>query len=232
MNLRVAVVEDDDRSARDLADHLQRYEKSRPVRFQVTRFTDGADLVDRYRSSFDLIFLDIEMLELDGMSAARKIREVDSEVMLIFVTNLAEYAIRGYEVGASDYLLKPLEEFGFGQRLDRILGRRLTENRTWIVVATKGREARFASDDLLYVEVADHQLVYHTRIGDFSTRQSLASVERNLDGDQFARCNQCFLVNLAYVESVRDGQVLVGSNWLPISRGQKRPFLEKLTNFV
>lgn len=85
----------------------------------VTVFHDGDEISSGYKAQFDIILMDIEMKFVNGMSAAEEIRKVDSEVTIIFITNTPQYAVRGYEVGALDYILKPVPYFTFSQKLNR-----------------------------------------------------------------------------------------------------------------
>ena len=121
--ISVAIVEDDERYAVILKEYLKKYEEEYRESIDVTRFEDGDEIVENYRSQFDIILMDIEMRFMNGMEAAKKIREKDSQVIIIFITNMASYAIIGYAVDALDYVLKPISYFAFSQRLNRAVGR-------------------------------------------------------------------------------------------------------------
>ena len=113
--IRVAIVEDEAAVREQLAGYVQRCTRQYGTLFEVTMFTDGLEILEEYRPVYDIIFLDVEMPQLDGMETARRIRAMDSEVQLIFITNMAQYAIKGYAVGALDYVLKPVPYFAFSQ---------------------------------------------------------------------------------------------------------------------
>ena len=108
--MRIAVVEDEQNERDTLKGHLEKYDGGRGE-IQVSVFTTGFEFIENYRSQFDLVFMDIEMPHLDGMSAAEKLREIDPFVMLVFVTNLKQYAIKGYSVQAIDFLVKPVSYY-------------------------------------------------------------------------------------------------------------------------
>ena len=105
--IRVAIVEDDLSCVQQLREYLSRYQKSSEEDIEVAVYPDGMAVVEQYRPVFDVLLLDIEMPRLDGMAAAREIRRTDPEVIMIFITNMARYAIKGYEVNALDFVLKP-----------------------------------------------------------------------------------------------------------------------------
>ena len=121
--IRVAIVEDDAEVQGVLQEYVRRYTRQYGTEFEVTLFADGVDILDDYRAVYDIIFLDVEMKHLDGMTTAERIRQMDAEVILIFITNMAQYAIRGYSVGALDYVLKPVSYYAFSQRLGRAVER-------------------------------------------------------------------------------------------------------------
>ena len=121
--IRVAIVEDDAEVQGVLQEYVRRYTRQYGTEFEVTVFADGVDILEDYRAVYDIIFLDVEMKHLDGMTTAERIRQMDADVILIFITNMAQYAIRGYSVGALDYVLKPVPYFAFSQQLLKAVSR-------------------------------------------------------------------------------------------------------------
>ena len=106
--IRVAIVEDEDIAARQLEQCLQQYESGHDIRFSSCRFRDALEFLEQYQPLYDLIFMDIGMPGLDGMEAAVRLRAMDSVTPLIFVTSMVQYAVRGYEVDALDFVVKPV----------------------------------------------------------------------------------------------------------------------------
>lgn len=119
--IRAIIAEDDLQCYTTLAQFLNDYGQETQQTFRITHYDNGEDLVEHYTPEYDLILLDVDMPFMDGMMAAEHIRKIDPEVVIIFVTNLAQYAIQGYSVNALDYILKPLNYFSFSQRLTRCL---------------------------------------------------------------------------------------------------------------
>ena len=120
---KIAVVEDNTAVREELCGFIAKYAQESGCKLDVTPFADGSQIVEPYRPGFDIIFLDIEMPRLGGMPTAERIRQLDPEVVLIFVTNMAQYAIRGYEVDALDFVLKPVSYYQFSTKLERALQR-------------------------------------------------------------------------------------------------------------
>lgn len=228
--LRVAVVEDDQNYAAQVIGYLERFAQENQLEIRTQRFQDGMEIAEGYKPIYDIIFLDIEMPLLDGMSTAEHIRRKDPDVLLIFITNLAQYAIRGYGVNALDYVLKPVSYAAFAMKMQKAC-RILAERETRYVLLTDEQESRKVSvSNIRYIEVADHQLIYHTTEGDFREFGTLRKLEDEL-GDSFARCNHCYLVNLRYVDGTSEDCVLVGKDALKISRAKKKQFMQMLSNY-
>ena len=176
--------------------------------------------------------LDVDMPFMDGMTAAGHIRRVDPEVVIVFVTNLAQYAIQGYSVNALDYILKPLNYFSFAQRLTRALRYVKKRENNYITVSVKGGALKLEVGGIYYVERLGRQLMFHTQEGIRASTATLQQMEDVLGGKGFVRCNKGYLVNLAHVSGVQDGCAVVHGDKLLISRGRRGPFLDALADYL
>lgn len=229
---KIAVVEDNDAVRAELCGFIAQYAQESGSQLDVTPFSDGAQVVEPYRPGFDIIFLDIEMPTLGGMPTAERIRLLDPDVVLIFVTNMAQYAVRGYEVDALDFVLKPVNYYQFSTKLARALQRIQRRRGGQITLQTPGGAQQLDTDDILYLETRDRLLHYHTADKVWSVRGSLLKTEKELAPYHFARCNQCYLVNLRHVKGVQDDLVQVGEERLEISRRQRAAFLAAVASYV
>ena len=230
--LRVAIVEDTPEDRDQLEKYLRRYAREREARLELTAFTDGEDLVTGYTADYDLILLDIRMTFMDGMRTARQVRSVDQDVEIIFVTNMPQYAIEGYKVRASDYILKPCSWYAFCESMDRVLGRFRSQAQDSIVVAMKGGRMKLDQDRIWFVEAQDHQLIYHTRDGEYAAKGTMRDAEASLDARRFIRCNRCYLVNLKHVETCRGCDVRVGGSVIQVSRRRRKSFMDALNGYL
>lgn len=232
--IRVGVVEDDPQSIDRLLSHLDRFQREYGERFHVGAFEDGADILAEYRPDWDVLLLDIQMAHVDGMTTARLIREVDSEVIVVFVTSSPHYAVSGYEVGALSYLLKPVGYASFEQEMQRVLVRlRQRDRRDLLFSAVDGRHHRVALDDIVYIESIRHRIQIHTLDADFGVVSTLKAMEAELAPAGFIRCHSGLLVNLRHVTAVEGSDCRMrGGAKLPISRPRKREFLEALTEHI
>lgn len=230
--IRIAVVEDEPVYRKQLNTFIRDYEKSSGESFQVTEFADGLDIVEDYQAVYDIIFLDVRMKHLDGMQTARKIREYDRDVILIFITNMAEFAIQGYQVEALDYVLKPINYFAFSQELQKAVKKVKEKTAFFLHVMKESSMVRLDVATISYIESQGHNVVIHTKEEEIVSRDSLKNLEKKLAGRHFSRCNNCYLVNLALVERVDKNLVTVAGEELQISRTKRKAFMEELAQFI
>ena len=148
--IRIAIVEDEPAVRDQLVDYLRRYERQFGKMFELTTFADGDEIASDYRAVYDIILLDVQMRRLDGMAAAEAIRKVDKDVLLIFITNMAQFAIKGYEVDALNYLLKPVPYFAFSQQMQKAVERLRRRHRTFLTVTVGSGLRRLVGAGLFY----------------------------------------------------------------------------------
>lgn len=230
--LRIAVVEDDAPTREKLCTLIRDHAVSKGKDLAVTPLEDGSSLLGGALSGYDIIFLDIMLPGLTGMEVAERIRAGDPDVVLVFVTNAAQYAIKGYAVGALDFVLKPVNPYEFLVKLERALERAAQRRQRPITLQTADGVQVLSSRDILYVETRDRKLFYHTTRGCFAVRSSMQSAEALLGSLRFVRCNQCYLVNLRHVQSVQGDFVTVGRDRLEVSRRQRAAFLEAMLQYM
>lgn len=199
----------------------------------MSRFTDAIAFLENYVPRYDIVFMDIQLPDMDGMTASRRLRALDRDVILIFVTNMANYAVSGYEVDALDFIVKPVSYFPFTVKLERALGR-LDGNAGGgsVLLSTAEGAVCVRPCDVRYVEVMKHTLIYHTTTGDLTVYGSLKNAESALPAVRFVRCNSCYLVNLRYVKRVTGYTALVGGDELAISHSRRRDFLRALGEYI
>jgi len=229
--LRIAVVDDDQIAISRLRECLNHYSEEKGVNFNIKVCQNGIDLLVGYRSDYDIIFLDVDMPDINGFQTARRIRELDECVILVFVTNLAQYAIEGYKYHAADYIVKPLKYHTFALKMHMILKHCQTHQQTSIFVKTKNGEVRLTTDSIYYVEIHQHGILYHTETGNFSGYGTLKKVEEMLPREEFYRCNNCYIVNLKYVNQINDSTVRVRDEELEVSRPRRKGFVEAVHEY-
>lgn len=229
---RVAIVEDDINCINTYEQYLIQYGQENGVNFQIKRFLDGEDIVESYTPVYDIILMDIEMRFMDGMTAAENIRNRDKEVIIIFVTNMVNYAVKGYAVNAMDFLVKPVSVYALFHSLDRAMERLRNKEKHYLSMKYKGEFKKLDIDDIYYLESKGHDLLVHTSDDTFMSSGTMKEMEEKLEQYHFSRCNKGYLVNLEHVNAITNGMVIVGKDSLVISRPRKKVFQEQLAAYM
>lgn len=231
--IRIGIIEDDPASAQLIVDYLKRYQSEFNQEFTVSLFDDGETLVERYKPTYDILLMDIEMARMNGLQAAKKIRERDESVVIVFITAAPQYAISGYEVQALSYVLKPVPWFAFSQELKRSIDAVRRRNDDSMLVETGTNQMRVLLSDILYIESIRHTIIIHTFDGKLSITGTLKELETRLAEHDFFRSNSCYLVNLRHVTGVRDqDSVMSNGELLRISRPRKKTFMQALAEYM
>lgn len=230
--IHIAICDDEQAFVAYLTQLLERYAAETGEEFKISAWYDGLELLKKYDTTLDLIFLDIRMEHLNGLETAGRIRQLDDTVGIFFLTTMAQYALEGYQYGAANYLLKPLKYARLKLELDKFLSRRRREkNPAYCVVNDTGRY-RIPLKRLRYAETFRRNLLLHTEQDEIVCYKSMKQLEQELAQQGFARCHSSYLVNLAYVKGVRKLEItLITGEVLPISQPRRKAFTERLTEY-
>lgn len=231
--INVAIVEDDDSASQALYNHLKKYEKENGEEFTIIQFPDAVSFLNNFHKNFDIVFMDIELPKMNGMNAARKMRELDDKTIMIFVTNFAQFAVKGYEVDALDFIVKPIIYSSFALKLKKAIIRAKNIADNVITIMRANGATRVAVNEISYVEIIDHYLYFHLNSETIVVRGSLSETEKKLGPYYFMRCNNCFLVNPQYIKFVDKYVVtMVNGDKLQISQPRKKKFMEQLAKYL
>ena len=227
----VAVVDDDPRDAGLLRGHVETYFRQKNTPAMVRTYGDGLDFI-RATERHDIVFMDIQMDKLDGMDAAHLMRKINQEACLIFVTNMAQFAIRGYEVDALDFILKPPTLQAITYVLDKALKRLNSAASATFSIKTGEGLISLSTNEITYVEVYDHNLIYHTTRGDYTVRGRLSDVGDKLDGAQFVLCNRSYVVNLRHVSNIGSDFLMIGDTRISVSKSHRKDLIQRFSSYL
>jgi len=230
--IRIAAVDDDGAQLSQIKEYAGKYSALSEEAVEVTGFLNATDFLTDYRAEYDAVLLDIEMPYLNGMTAAEKLREIDPYIIIVFITNMQKYAVKGYSVNALDFMIKPVREFDFMQMMKKVTHIIKNKEEKEIAVSMGGNMRKIPVSHILYIEVRRHRLTYHTEEGDVEGWGNLNALEKELPADMFSRCNSCYLVSLRHVKMVDGDDVYLGGDVLKISRSRKKGFKAELAVYL
>lgn len=230
--LHVAICDDEREFVSFLSNLIQKYAGETGEAVKITAFYDGMELVEKYDTTFDLIFLDIQMKLLDGLHAAERVRQMDERVSIIFLTTLTQYGLEGYKYRADNYIIKPMKYARLKAEMDRFLERRRKEDDPFLALTNDLGKYKIPLKSIQYIDTFKRNLMIHTEREDVVCYKSMKEMERELQDKDFARCHTSYLVNLFYVKGVKKLDIfLITGQTIPISQPKRKEFMEKLTEY-
>ena len=228
--MRIAVCDDEEKFQIPIRDMILKFYNSIDV--VVDTFSDGRKLLERYDSNpYDVLFLDIEMPAMDGITLAKKLRERSEDVFLVFLTGHVEYALEGYEVNALRYLTKPIKEDKLREVLKHVMEKSTGKHQ--LMLKSDGEDLRLNVSDIQYFEAQNQYVMVYTTQSSHLVRANLSDFEEQLKNDGFFRVHRSYLVSLAKVKKIVKSDVIMESGaGLPISRNNVKPLKDALYSFV
>ena len=239
--LKIAVVDDDAKDADVIKKYIERYgrENARTPgkedrEIGVTVFGSAEDFLAGVPSGFDAVFFDIDMPGMNGMDAAKLLRGQGGDLAIIFVTNMARYAIDGYSVQALDFIVKPVAYYDFALKFAKVTEycARRTSRRLNLRIG-ESEQVSVDSADVTYIEIMQHYLIYHTAGGKtYRVRGTMEDAEKRLSPYAFVRASKSYLVNLRHVASVKGNEVTAGGETIYIGRTTRETFLKRYGKYI
>lgn len=229
--LLISIVDNSEQDIAQLHSLLEIYFRRTGTAYIQRVYKSGMDFV-RSSENSDIVFLETRLDRLDGLETARIMRKLGSEAQLIFLSRSPELAIQGYAVDALDFLLKPLDPAAVTFALDKAISRIESRSSTFLALKLPNGTASVRANDITYVEVFDHNLVYHTTGGDYTVRGRLSDVYEKLDHDKFIACNRSFIVNLRHVTAIGGDHVMLGSTKIAVSKSHRREIQSRFSAYL
>ncbi len=226
------MVEDDKREQKRISGFIKDYFKDE-LAYTLDLFDNAEQFFYAFTPSYDLIFMDINLSGEDGLSAARKVREKDRNVLIVFMTSLAQYAIKGYEVQAYDFIIKPVEYGEFIAKMKKYESVLAERDGTCVTIKEKDQLTRLSLKELIYIEIDGHYLAWHTTERVIKSYGKMTDAEGRLAKYGFIRINKFYLVNLRYVESISGFTMnLRGGDKLIIAHTRKKEVMQQFCEWA
>ena len=228
--MRIAVCDDEERFRLDIKKHIDKIYNSLDV--VVDCFSGGKELIASFEARpYDLVFLDIDMPEMDGITLAKKLRDMNDKIYIVFLTGHVEYALEGYEVNALRYLTKPIQDDKLKEVL-RFVSDKLTSKRQ-ILIKVDGEEHLLDVSDILYFEAQNQYIMVYTVNAEYLVRYNLGDYENELKSDGFFRTHRGYMISLGKVKKLGKNEVIMeGNAVVPVSRSMMPKLKDALYAYV
>lgn len=223
MNYKIAVCDDNPTDINYIASLVKDWAAAGGSMVTTDTFTSAEAFSFHYEDhkDYDILLLDIEMAQMNGVELAKMIRKSNREVQIIFITGYSDYIADGYDVEALNYLLKPVNPEKLLAVLDRAC-EKLQKNRASLLLELSDSMVRIPLYEIRYIEVRSNYVTIHAS-REVTVKTTLSAVEQELD-DSFFRTGRSFLVNMQYIRKITKTDVILeGDIRVPLSRGFYEP---------
>ena len=233
----IVILEDQEADSERLRSLLRRYEKAHGTAFAVSVYRDGTELLAGYDGGFDILFMDIELPTMNGMRTAARVRQMNELIPLIFTTNMAQYAIKGYEVGALGFMVKPVPYIPFENYLTKALARcrrneQLRANST-IMLGSGSSFRQIRTDEIVCVVKDRNYLIYHLASGEeIRERGAMKDVLDRFADTTIKQCATGCLVNLRHVRKKERNEIYLPGAVFSVTMPFRKSFTEELMNYM
>ena len=221
--MRIAICDDSTQDARFVQTIVSDWANTRGLELQTLVFSSAESFLFHYAEDkeFDILLLDIEMGQMDGVTMAKRIRQDNETVQIVFITGYSDYIAEGYEVAALHYLMKPVSQEKLYTVLDRAL-EKVKQNEKCLNLELSGEMVRIPMHEIRYLDVLKNYVTVHAK-QDYTVKRSLAELEKELD-ERFFRVGRAMILNLKFIRRVTKAEVhLSDGSILPLPRGAYVP---------
>lgn len=223
--LRVILCDDQESDRKLLIDNINHYCQLNHLDVDITTYANGVDLLSKFKiDECDILFLDIffnDNSNMNGIDIAKKIRYIDSKIIIIFTTVSENFALDAFSVSTFDYIVKPIDFEKLNNTLNRCFSL-ISQPFKYIEVYSKRLVYKILQKDILYVEVYNKYCLIHTTSDTIKTYMPLSEVEKVLDPKLFLRCHRSSIVNLQYIKNFTDSDFILNSgDIVPIAKDKK-----------
>jgi DNA-binding LytR/AlgR family response regulator len=230
--LKIALCEDEQLQRETIKNYIYEMFKEKEKEYELIEFDSGEALLGNYPKNLDILFLDIQMGSINGMDTARKVREFDNSVEIIFITGLWEYVQEGYEVRAYRYLIKPIDFDKFEKQFGQCIKEIEKQNKDEILAVYKGETNKIELNSIIYIETEGRNTIIHTINNSYKANIGINKLERELIEKSFVRCHNSFIINLQHVTKISHNSVSLNGNEVLVSRHKMKELKTRFTNFL
>ena len=230
--INIGICEDELHYRVNIKDMLGEILSTYSINYKIYEFSSGEELLSNYPKDLDILIMDIQMKIINGMDTARKIREFDQNLEIIFMTSFSEFMQEGYEVKAYRYILKPISERKISRNILPCINEIMKKKNNYLTINVKNYVDRIKIDSIVYIETDRPNILIYTNDNKYTTKMSISKIDKILREHGFFRCHNSYIVNLKLVESMNSNTLKIGEKYIPISKYRVKELKLALTNIL
>ena len=230
--INIGICEDELHYRVNIKDMLGDILSTYSINYKIYEFSSGEELLSNYPKDLDILIMDIQMKIINGMDTARKIREFDQNLEIIFMTSFSEFMQEGYEVKAYRYILKPISERKISRNILPCINEIMKKKNNYLTINVKNYVDRIKIDSIVYIETDRPNILIYTNDNKYTTKMSISKIDKILREHGFFRCHNSYIVNLKLVESMNSNTLKIGEKYIPISKYRVKELKLALTNIL
>ena len=230
--MEIAICDDEKLQLELLKKYCTIWLSNNGIQAKITTYSSSEAFLFEYEDckKFDILLLDIQMKELNGIDLAKKLREIGDNVSIIFITGVKDYVFEGYNVQAIDYILKPVDEKKFEVALNRAY-KNTQKIDPFIVVQIDNELIKLKEKDIQYIESIRHNTFFYTTNGTYQVKKGISAVENELTEKFFYKCHRSYIINILHIDSISKNDVKINNTIIPIARGKWDDLNKAFLNF-
>ena len=230
--INIGICEDELHYRVNIKDMLGDILSTYSINYKIYEFSSGEELLSNYPKDLDILIMDIQMKIINGMDTARKIREFDQNLEIIFMTSFSEFMQEWYEVKAYRYILKPISERKISRNILPCINEIMKKKNNYLTINVKNYVDRIKIDSIVYIETDRPNILIYTNDNKYTTKMSISKIDKILREHGFFRCHNSYIVNLKLVESMNSNTLKIGEKYIPISKYRVKELKLALTNIL
>lgn len=230
--ISIGICDDELHYRLNIKETLDKILTSYPINYKLYEFSSGEDVLNNYPKDLDILIMDIQMKSINGMDVARKIREFDENLEIIFMTSFTEFMQEGYEVKAYRYILKPISESKILKNVVPCINEIVKRRSNYLTINVKNYVDRIKIDSIVYIETDRPNILIYTFDNMYSVRMSISKIEKMISEHGFFRCHNSYIVNLKLVESMNGSTLRINGKDIPISKYRVKDLKLAITNIL
>lgn len=231
--IKLAICDDEEAFLNTIEEMIDIYARENYVEVSVSRFPTALALLEALEQDFHIFLLDIQMPLMNGMEIAKIIRNRDEYAYIVFITSTEKYVFEGYQVGASNYIKKPLNYQLFSMEMGKGVEYFNKHNNKYIFVDTKEGISKIYLSSISYIETYNRSTLIHAEGAEIVSNKKMYEYEGDLKEFPFFRCHSSYMINLDYIRSLKKFElILLTGEVIPISKQRKRLLVEECASYL